>query len=619
MNFFLIGTLCINTFFISKLICLIDHMYSAPAPTPTPTSIQTTHTYATFSELLANFKRKKKSEDDEQSTTPTPSPATSGVRLVGCLICGNEIRCTYTDALKHYQSEHHMNIFELMGGSLDDLELANILQLNGRVHITQGCVLRRACLLRVPPPLVVPPRDASSTTTVITRAHLIEKELRVLADIYREQIVDKQIVSWLNSEQFMRRHYDYASYACIICNASKLAILDAHYTSSSASSSSQSKQQQTIGKSTDSSSSSSAVAIAARIQHYSDEMKTVVLTNHVLGHFNEYCYRCMSCKISWPDRTQLLKHAQECSNSQVVRTKTKYKLKANCRAQLKFYLHSYLDYWTHELSVERNNADLLLVNKTTTQQQQQQQQQQPQQQRLDCKVFISDIARDPKLLLDTTTRHNIASVDMSEAAQNAAMQAHQQQQQQLVIEATSIETTTPVPVTTQAAVESSKDELETKLPEQQQVEAVAAAPVTALEEEPMATETVEEEEEEASVVAATEAVAAVALVEQQEQEKETPPPPPATTTDDAAIVEPVVAVESNTTVADAVAVVAEETSIEQVAEKEPTSAEQLDTASESKVNDQAMEVDTVADTLATDVTTTTTETTTTMVTTSSAE
>ncbi len=46
---------------------------------------------------------------------------------------------------------------------------------------------------------------------------------------------------------------------------------------------------------------------AARLGHFTDEMKTVVLTNHVLGHFNEYCYRCMSCKISWPDRTQLLK------------------------------------------------------------------------------------------------------------------------------------------------------------------------------------------------------------------------------------------------------------------------------------------------------------------------
>lgn len=112
-------------------------------------------------------------------------------------------------------------------------------------------------------------------------------------------------------------------------------------------------------------------------------MKTVVLTNHVLSHFNEYCYRCMSCKISWPDRTQLLKHSQECPNSQVVRTKTKYKLKANHRLQLKFYLLSLIEFWTHER--DRN------TNLTT-------------------KCYLKDIFASKQLLLDSASRHGLAKV-----------------------------------------------------------------------------------------------------------------------------------------------------------------------------------------------------------------
>ncbi len=158
--------------------------------------------------------------------------------------------------------------------------------------------------------------------------------------------------------------------------------------------------------------SSSAVPPASRHQFYSDEMKTVVLTNHVLSHFNEYCYRCMSCKISWPDRTQLLKHAQECSNSQVVRTKTKYKLKANCRLQLKFYLQTYIDYWMYEKSLEMKSVEQLAslnsASAATVVSAQ------PEQKLLDCRVFLNDVILNRSLLLETSSRHQLNSVSLDE-------------------------------------------------------------------------------------------------------------------------------------------------------------------------------------------------------------
>lgn len=115
----------------------------------------------------------------------------------------------------------------------------------------------------------------------------------------------------------------------------------------------------------------------------------------------------MSCKISWPDRTQLLKHAQECSNSQVVRTKTKYKLKANCRLQLKFYLQTYLDYWQYEKFQESKNLDQLesLNNLSVPS---------TADTKLDCKIFLNDIILNKYLLLDTSSRNNLNSVNLND-------------------------------------------------------------------------------------------------------------------------------------------------------------------------------------------------------------
>jgi hypothetical protein len=94
---------------------------------------------------------------------------------------------------------------------------------------------------------------------------------------------------------------------------------------------------------------------------YDNDETVLIVTNHILQHFNEYCYRCIACKISWPDRTQLVRHSHECPNSQVVRTKTKYKLKANYRLYLQFNLLSYTNYWRNEF--DRYST---LINPTTT-------------------------------------------------------------------------------------------------------------------------------------------------------------------------------------------------------------------------------------------------------------
>lgn len=99
----------------------------------------------------------------------------------------------------------------------------------------------------------------------------------------------------------------------------------------------------------------------------------------------------MSCKISWPDRTQLLKHSQECPNSQVVRTKTKYKLKANHRVQLKFYLLSLIDYWTHERDYR---APAVQAN---------------------ARCFLKNVFASKRLLLDTASRHQLTAIHTDQA------------------------------------------------------------------------------------------------------------------------------------------------------------------------------------------------------------
>jgi len=263
--------------------------------------------------------------------------------------------------------------------------------------MSQSVRVRKRCFIKVPPALINPLAGGGG---VVTKIDLINKELNLLNEIHREQIIEKQIVSWLNSEQFLRRNFNYNAYQCIICNQTKTQILESHYLNNN--------NNNNNSKTTNESNTAVVVVSTNRSSsnqfHYSDEMKTVVLTNHVLSHFNEYCYRCMSCKISWPDRTQLLKHAQECPNSQVVRTKTKYKLKANCRLQLKFYLQTYLDYWMHEKMLEThslNSGGGLGGDEN----------------KLNFKIYLNDIILNKSLLMNASGRFNLNSINLDDGKQ----------------------------------------------------------------------------------------------------------------------------------------------------------------------------------------------------------
>jgi hypothetical protein len=255
--------------------------------------------------------------------------------------------------------------------------------------MSESVRVKKRCFIKVPPALINPMVAQHQPVEPVTKIDLINKELNLLNEIHREQIIEKQIVSWLNSEQFLRRNFNYQSYQCIICNLTKNQILESHYLNKQVNTTSSAA---TASSSTNSSNTNESVA-TTRIQFYSEEMKTVVLTNHVLSHFNEYCYRCMSCKISWPDRTQLLKHSQECPNSQVVRTKTKYKLKANCRLQLKFYLQTYLDYWQHEKMLETRSLSCI-------------------ENKLNFKIYLNDIIINKNLLMDASGRFNLNSINL---------------------------------------------------------------------------------------------------------------------------------------------------------------------------------------------------------------
>jgi hypothetical protein len=350
---------------VNKNVALANAQASV---TSVPTSIQTTHAFKSFTHFI-----------EKHRAAPQTSVSAGGdERLINCLICGGEVRFTYTDLAKHYQSEHEFNIFDAhLSLALGDLEVLQQLHANGMLQMCRGVHLkRRACI------------PATLTTS---KVDLIDRELRMLNTIYHDQIVEKTIVSWLNSEQFYRRSYNYNAHVCIVCNATKLSILDAHYTQSVA-------QKSQLKKNLTAQDASSTTP--HKQQFFSDEMRTVVLTNHVLSHFNEYCYRCMSCKISWPDRTQLLKHAQECSNSQVVRTKTKYKLKANCRLQLKFNLQSYMEYWLHERYLE--TQELTDGNSSTNEA--------LVETKGDMKVYLKDVFKSKQLLLDLASKYSLSAI-----------------------------------------------------------------------------------------------------------------------------------------------------------------------------------------------------------------
>ncbi len=196
--------------------------------------------FPNFTQFLAHYKEEHLASADAASTTKSISTTASSekadsstledLKLINCLVCGAELKCTYVDMLKHFQSEHELNLFDLKL-TLIDLELIHTLQIHNQVVLSQSVRLKKRCFIRIPPLLVNPIASGGETCAAValTKCDLIDKELKLLNDIYREQIVEKQIVSWLNSEQFLRRNFNYNSHVCIICNATKSQILETHY------------------------------------------------------------------------------------------------------------------------------------------------------------------------------------------------------------------------------------------------------------------------------------------------------------------------------------------------------------------------------------------------------
>lgn len=149
----------------------------------------------------------------------------SASKLLNCLICGFELKYLYSEILCHYAHEHSLP--EVTSSfTLSQLECLHALQANNLCQLSMSANLRKHPYIRIPPLLVNP---QCSEHTSITRTHLLDKEIKQLKEIYKEQIVEKQIVSWLNSEQFFRRWLNYNSFVCVICCTSKVSILDAHY------------------------------------------------------------------------------------------------------------------------------------------------------------------------------------------------------------------------------------------------------------------------------------------------------------------------------------------------------------------------------------------------------
>jgi len=188
--------------------------------------------FANFTQFLQHYRQDHLATAEASSPTKAvasdklEAAAVGGddLKLINCLVCGAELKCTYVDMLKHFQSEHELNLFDLKL-TLTDLELIHTLQIHNQVGLSQSVRLRRRCFVRIPPVLVNP----AAGEAALSKCDLIDKELKLLNEIYREQIVEKQIVSWLNSEQFLRRNFNYNSYVCVICNATKSQILETHY------------------------------------------------------------------------------------------------------------------------------------------------------------------------------------------------------------------------------------------------------------------------------------------------------------------------------------------------------------------------------------------------------
>lgn len=158
-----------------------------------------------------------------------------------------------------------------------------------------------------------------------------------------------------------------------------------------------------------------------------------------------------------------------------MRTKTKYKLKANCRLQLKFYLQTYLDYWQYEKCLESKSVEQLnslnnmsLVPAVAP----------PSTKLLDCKVFLSDVIENKDLLLSASKRSNLNAICLMDGQKLLVKDDEEEGQIQAEVVSEKVEDVSNV-----EAVEAEGDEIksEDEKPESA-VAAVAEAVVEKVEE-----------------------------------------------------------------------------------------------------------------------------------------
>ncbi len=306
---------------------------------------------------------------DHVAPPPTTTTLTNAndTQQLNCFICSAELK-THMDFNEHFIQDHGINLNDCELNSELSLQMMTYLQTFNLIDIYEYIRPRSGHYNRA--------SLAAATTSVDT-------ELVKLGDLYKQHVNDKSILNWLNLDQFLVRNFNYQSYMCSICASSRETIIK-HLPGQQ-----QQPQQPHMGV--------NMHCISALSLEPDDII--LCIANHILQHFNEYCYRCIACKISWPDRTQLVKHSLECQNSQVVRTKTKYKLKAQSRVYLQFNLLTMKTYWHNELnSIDRNKYDnpLACTHK------------QPY-------VYLNDLMVNSRVLLNESVNSNLTKIYVDES------------------------------------------------------------------------------------------------------------------------------------------------------------------------------------------------------------
>jgi hypothetical protein len=292
----------------------------------------------------------------------SPSATVNDTQQLNCFICSTELKA-HLNLNEHFLTEHMVDLNDCQLNSELGIQMINYLQNFNLIEIYE----------------YVKPKNISYNRLALKdNVPGVEAELAKLTDIYKQHVNDKSILNWLNLDQLLIRDFNYSSYACSICSMSREMIIK-HLPHAQQ----QQPRQSQIGVN---------MHCVSTLSLEADDI-VLCIANHILQHFNEYCYRCIACKISWPDRTQLVKHSLECQNSQVVRTKTKYKLKAQARVFLQFNLLTMKYFWLNELNLIQNDYQMENVCPSKS-----------------SYVYLNDVLLNNNLLLNESVNSNLKKI-----------------------------------------------------------------------------------------------------------------------------------------------------------------------------------------------------------------